>query len=32
LGLAGRERAVERFGWATAADETMRLYDELLRA
>ena len=30
LGLAGRRRAVERFGWDVAAAETMRLYERLL--
>ena len=30
LGLAGRARAVERFGWDVAAAETMRLYEGLL--
>ena len=29
MGLAGRARAVERFGWGVAADETMRLYERL---
>jgi len=29
MGLAGRARAVERFGWGVAADETMRLYARL---
>ena len=30
LGLAGRARAVERFGWDVAAAETLRLYERLL--
>jgi len=30
LGLAGRARAVDRFGWDVAAAETMRLYERLL--
>jgi len=30
LGLAGRRRAVERFGWDVAAEETFRLYLRLL--
>ncbi len=29
MGRAGRARAVERFGWSVAADETMRLYERL---
>lgn len=30
MGLAGRARAVERFGWDVAAAETLRLYKRLL--
>jgi starch synthase len=30
MGLAGRARAVDRFGWDVAAAETMRLYERLL--
>ena len=30
MGLAGRARAVERFGWDVAAAETMLLYERLL--
>jgi alpha-maltose-1-phosphate synthase len=30
MGLAGRARAVERFGWDVAAVETLRLYERLL--
>ena len=30
MGLAGRARAVERFGWDVAAAETLRLYERLL--
>jgi starch synthase len=30
LGVAGRRRAVERFSWEVAADETLRLYERLL--
>ena len=30
MGKAGRARAVERFGWHVAAQETMALYDSLL--
>ena len=30
MGLAGRERAVARFGWDVAAAETIRLYERLL--
>jgi hypothetical protein len=30
LGLAGRARAVERFGWDVAAAETLALYERLL--
>jgi len=30
MGVAGRARAVERFGWDVAAAETLRLYERLL--
>jgi starch synthase len=30
MGVAGRSRAVERFGWDVAATETLRLYERLL--
>jgi len=30
MGLAGRARAVERFGWDVAAAETLALYGRLL--
>jgi starch synthase len=30
MGLAGRARAVDRFGWDVAAAETMRIYERLL--
>jgi starch synthase len=30
MGLAGRARAVERFGWDVAAAETLALYERLL--
>ena len=30
MGLAGRARAVERFGWDVAAAETLRLYERLV--
>ena len=30
MGVAGRTRAVERFGWDVAATETLRLYERLL--
>ena len=30
MGLAGRTRAVDRFGWDVAAAETLRLYERLL--
>jgi hypothetical protein len=31
MGLAGRRRAVERFGWDVAAAGTLALYEQLLR-
>jgi alpha-maltose-1-phosphate synthase len=31
MGLAGRARAVERFGWDVAAARTLALYEQLLR-
>jgi starch synthase len=30
MGVAGRARAIERFGWDAAAAETLRLYERLL--
>ena len=30
MGVAGRARAIERFGWDVAAAETLRLYERLL--
>jgi starch synthase len=31
MGVAGRRRAVERFGWASIARQTVDLYESLLR-
>ena len=31
FGAAGRQRALERFSWTTIANDTVRLYQELLR-
>jgi starch synthase len=31
FGAAGRQRALERFSWTTIADDTVRLYQHLLR-
>ena len=30
MGIAGRKRAVEQFGWDTAARKTMAIYESLL--